>query len=709
MNRLSGEKSPYLMQHATNPVDWYPWGDEAFERAKREDKPVFLSIGYAACHWCHVMEKESFADPETARLLNDAFVCIKVDREERPDLDQLYITAAQAMTGMAGWPLTILLTPDRHPFYAATYIPREARFGSPGLKDLIPRIVQAWQEKREEILSAGSAIADALNTSNPVQGKEPGVDLLHRTYDSLRATYDMQNGGFGNAPKFPSPHTILFLLRYWNRTGKRDALGMAASTLDAIAAGGIRDHIGGGFHRYSTDAGWLVPHFEKILYDQALLSIAYAELFQATENPRYREIAEDTLDYVLTLLASPEGGFWSSEDADSEGEEGKYYLWERSEIENVLGKDEGEFFSGLFGITAQGNFREPGSEILSGKNILHIPRRDGIPLGMMDSDPGKNERIALARQKLAKARNGRVPPALDDKILTDWNGLMIAALARVGRLQPEPRNNSYYQAAEKGVEFLLRNLRNTEGRLLHRFHQGTSGIPALASDYAYLIWGLVELYETGYEPKYLKDAVRLQEEFIRYFLDPDGGGFYSSPNDASDIIARQKELYDGAMPSTNSVAFRNLILLSHLTGNSKYENLAGRVSRIFTEMAEKAPAGFTFFGSGLDFALGPSWELVLCETPGGEGAGQLLRELNQAFLPSLVTLVKRPGKSGEELGTIAPYTKDMVPKGDQPVTAYLCSGNACSIQTSDINKILDILKNETLRGQSAERKNQYKK
>ncbi|MEN6611588.1 MAG: thioredoxin domain-containing protein [Methanoregulaceae archaeon] len=693
MNRLSREKSPYLLQHATNPVDWYPWGDEAFNRAKCEDKPVFLSIGYAACHWCHVMERESFADPETARLLNEAFVCIKVDREERPDLDQIYLTAAQAITGTAGWPLTILLTPDRLPFYAATYIPREARFGSPGLRDLIPRIVSAWLEKRSEILSAGTAIATAIRNSIPLPGNEPGEELLHRTFETLARTFDPENGGFGGAPKFPTPHVLMVLLRYWNRTGKRDALAMAASSLDAMAMGGIRDHIGGGFHRYSTDPHWLVPHFEKMLYDQALLGVACTEIFLATGNTWYREVAEDTLDYVLGRLSSPDGGFYSSEDADSEGSEGKYYLWTRDEIETVLGKDEAACIGELFHVSEMGNFREPGTGASSGKNILYrtglqeiCDRKSGR------EDPAVAGRIRQARQKLAEARSRRVPPRLDDKVLTDWNGLMIAALARAARVCSDTRDNRYLDAARRCADFILLRLRASDGRLLHRFRDGEAAIPALAADYAFLIWGLLELYEAGFEPRFLREARDLQKEFTTYFGDPGDGGYFSAPDDASDLLARQKELYDGALPSPNAVAFRNLIWLSRLTGNREYENEAERIARLYSGMAEQSPTGCTFFQIGLDFALGPSWELVICGDRGDTGAGPLLGTLNRTFLPSLLTLLRLPGDPGKELGEVAPVTRTMDTRKGEAVTAYLCSGTACSLVTGDPARILEILR-----------------
>lgn len=693
VNRLSREKSPYLLQHATNPVDWYPWGDEAFDRAKREDKPVFLSIGYTACHWCHVMEQESFADPEIAQLLNGAFVCIKVDREERPDIDQIYLAAAQTITGTAGWPLTILLTPDRLPFYAATYIPRDARFGSPGLMDLIPRIVSAWKEKRSEILTAGSAIATALRDSDPLPGGIPGGKLLHRTFEFLSRTFDTTNGGFGGAPKFPTPHTLMFLLRYWNRTGKKDALAMAARTLDAMAMGGIRDHIGGGFHRYSTDPNWLVPHFEKMLYDQALLTMAYLEVFLATGNSRYREVAEDTLDYVLGRLSSPEGGFYSSEDADSEGSEGKYYLWTRDEIETILGNEEAAFIGEIFHIRETGNFREPVTGAWSGKNILHTTgkleacsRRSG------SEGPAVADHLGQSRQILAEVRSHRVPPRRDDKVLTDWNGLMIAALARAARVCSDIQDRHYLDTARRCADFILLRLRAPDGRLLHRFRDGEAAIPAFAADYAFLIWGLLELYEAGFDPRFLREARDLQQELMKHFRDPGRGGYFSAPDDASDLIARQKELYDGAVPSANSVAFRNLLWLSRLTGNSEYEKEADRIARLYSGLAEQTPTGCTFFQNGLDFALGPSWELVICGDRGDNEAELLLYTLNRTFLPSLLMIRKLPGDPGRDLEGIAPFTRTMDSRKGETFTAYLCSGTECSQVTGDSVRILEILR-----------------
>ncbi|HLG28805.1 MAG TPA: thioredoxin domain-containing protein, partial [Candidatus Brocadiales bacterium] len=573
-NRLINEKSPYLLQHADNPVDWYPWGDEAFEKARKENKPILLSIGYSTCHWCHVMEHESFEDPEVARLMNETFVSIKVDREERPDIDNIYMTVCQMISrGNCGWPLNIIMTPDNKPFFAATYIPKEARFGRAGMLELIPRLKELWTTQRDEVMKSAnqitSALQQGLGSSGQLKGEELDESSLEKAYDQLAGTFDSSNGGIGTAPKFPTPHNYLFLLRYWKRSGNENALAMVEKTLQSMRLGGIYDHVGFGFHRYSTDPNWFVPHFEKMLYDQAMLAMAYIEAYQATGKKDYEQTAREIFTYVLRDMTDPGGGFYSAEDADSEGEEGKFYLWSEREIKQVLGKDDAEFFIKVFNIDEEGNFGEEATGRKTGDNILHLKKPVAeIALSLNISQEELNKKIQVAREKLFKVREKRVHPHKDDKVLTDWNGLMIAALAKGSQAFNEPE---YSVAAGRAVDFILKNLRDKSGELLHRYRDGESGIRANVTDYAFLVWGLTELYEATFDVNYLKTALELNRELIENFWDEDNGGFYFTSSDVEELIVRQKEINDGAIPSGNSVAMLNLIRLGRITANSDLE------------------------------------------------------------------------------------------------------------------------------------------
>ena len=520
-NRLISEKSPYLLQHAHNPVDWCPWGDEAFEAAARQDKPVFLSVGYSTCHWCHVMAHESFEDPAVAALLNQAFVCIKVDREERPDIDQMYMSVAQAMTGRGGWPLTIIMTPEKKPFFAATYIPKTGRYGQAGMMEIIPRIQDLWEKNRDDLSGSADKILDYLRQTQNLPSAH-SIDLdaafLERGYEGLSSIYDPQNAGFGTAPKFPTPHNLLFLLRHWHRTGEANALQMVEATLQAMRMGGIYDHVGFGFHRYSTDAQWFVPHFEKMLYDQALMAIAYTEGYQATGKEEYARTAREILDYVLRDMTSPQGGFFSAEDADSEGEEGKFYVWTAEELKETLNREEFKLFIRLFDVHESGNF-EKGRNILRQRSAL-VDAASVLKISEQDL----YDQLEKIRAKLFLAREKRAHPFKDDKILTDWNGLMIAALAKAAQALHEVK---YAKKAIKAADFMLEEMQTTDGRLLHRY-RGEAGIFANLDDYAFLIWGLIDLYETVFEVKYLKAAIQLNQVMMRHFWDKDRGGFFFS-------------------------------------------------------------------------------------------------------------------------------------------------------------------------------------
>jgi uncharacterized protein YyaL (SSP411 family) len=680
MNRLSKEKSPYLRQHADNPVDWYPWGDEAFERARLEDRPVFLSIGYSTCHWCHVMERESFADEEVARLLNGTFVCVKVDREERPDLDQYFMSVGQALTGAGGWPLTIVMTPDKKAFFAGTYFPKERRWGRPGLMDLVPRIGEAWRTRRDEILRSADGIIETVRAARSrAETRDPGrreltLEVFDRAFHDLEADFDAKHGGFGSAPKFPTPHHLGFLLRYWKRTGNAAALAMAEGTLQAMRRGGIRDHLGFGFHRYSTDASWLVPHFEKMLYDQALLAEVYAEAFLATGKPEYRETTADTLEYVLRDLTSSEGGFYTAEDADSEGEEGRFYLWTKEEIRNVLGDKGSGLAIEAFNVRPEGNFTEPGGHP-DGRNILHLNRT------------GASEKTLRAvRDKLFLARERRIHPFKDTKILADWNGLAIGALARAARITDDSR---FLEAAERSARFALEKMRRPGGRLFHAFMEGEARVPAFLDDYAFLIKGLVELYQTGLNLSYLESALELAGIALTDFADSTDGGFFAVPPD-SELPVRTKDSYDGAVPSGNSVMLMNLLRLARLTGRGELEEAAGRLTNAFADRVGAQPHAHAEFLRGLDYAFGPATEIVVVGRAVADGTKTLLKSLHKVFLPNAVVLFKPAGKGASRIEKLAPFTKDMR-EVDGAAAAYVCTGGRCLrpvVTAEELDRIL---------------------
>jgi uncharacterized protein YyaL (SSP411 family) len=620
-NKLAGEKSPYLLQHAANPVDWYPWGREAFDKARREDKPVFLSIGYSTCHWCHVMAHESFEDAEVARRLNDAFVAVKVDREERPDIDNLYMTVCQLMTGSGGWPLTIIMTADGKPFFAATYIPKENRFGKVGLLELVPRVTHLWRTEREKALAVAAEVEAALarispgRPASPVAPTAPGrpepespvahsaeherrlrSTMLDAAYVGLSEAFDEQHGGFGGPPKFPSPHNLFFLLRYGKRTGRREALEMVERTLDEMRRGGIYDQVEFGFHRYSTDDRWLVPHFEKMLYDQALLVMAYTEAFEATGKLEYRRTAEETLAYVMGDMTSEGGGFFSAEDADSEGEEGKFYIWEAKEFREATGEN-GALASRVFGVTDAGNVSGHPAGFPQGANVLHITRPLAELAGGSPQELAElGRRLDAIRDALLAKRRERVRPGRDDKVLTDWNGLVIAALAKAALAFGEPR---YAEAARRAADFVLGEMRSPSGRLLHVWRDGVAAVDGCLDDYVFIVWGLVDLYEATLGPRYLETAVELNRAMLGHFGAPDGG-FYFTRDDGEKLLARQKLVYDGAVPSGNSAALLNLARLARATGDPGLEASAARHARWLYSAAHKAPLAHVHFLVGLE-------------------------------------------------------------------------------------------------------------
>jgi uncharacterized protein YyaL (SSP411 family) len=684
-NRLANEKSPYLLQHANNPVNWYPWGEEAFEKARSEDKPIFLSIGYSTCHWCHVMEHESFEDLLVAELMNDAFVCIKVDREERPDIDNVYMTVCQMMTHGGGWPLTIIMTPDKKPFFAGTYIPKENRFGRTGMIELIPQIKNAWIERRADILASAEQITSALQqTGNSVaSGSNIGEITLTTAFDQLKGRFDSKLGGFTGQRKFPIPHNYMFLLRYWNRSGDEKGLEIVEKSLKSMRYGGIYDHVGFGFHRYSTDPNWFLPHFEKMLYDQALLAMAYIEAYQVTGDEFYAQTAREVFTYVIRDMTSPDGGFYSAEDADSEGEEGKFYLWTDDELTNLLGEQDAKLARRIFNVETRGNYREEASGHDTGANILHMTQSLPELASALNMTLDQfDKKIDDIRAKLFDYRERRIHPYKDDKILTDWNGLMIAALARGAQALGD---DEYRKAAENAADFMLARMRTDDGRLLHRFRDGEAIIPAYIDDYAFLTWGLLELYEATFSVDYLKVAIELNDTAIEHFWDGSAGGFFFTADDSEDLIHRSKEIYDGAVPSGNAVAMLNLIRLGRMTGNPSLEQRASELSNAFSGTIAQSPSNHTLFMMALDFAVGPSYEVVIVGNP--ETSENLLGRLRTEFIPNKVVIMRPDGEESPEITKIAAYTKSQTSMDGKP-TVYVYLNFNCKLPTTDPNEML---------------------
>lgn len=668
-NRLSGEKSPYLLQHANNPVDWFPWGEEAFAKATREDKPVFLSIGYSTCHWCHVMERESFEDREVADLLNRHFVSIKVDREERPDIDHIYMTVCQALTGQGGWPLTVLLTPDKKPFFAGTYFPKHSKWGRSGLMEILEQVAEKWHRSRDTVTRAGDMIVDQLELHFQPGGEPAGEtpeQIVEKCFQELHASFDPKYGGFRQAPKFPTPHNIVFLLRYWRRTGNREALAMAEKTLHSMYRGGIYDHVGFGFARYSTDLRWLVPHFEKMLYDNALLALAYLEAYQATGNGFYAAVARRIFQYVLRDMTHPEGGFYSAEDADSEGVEGKFYVWTPAEVEQVLGEGKGRIYNRVYDITPGGNFEGHSIPNL----IMGLPGERAAEFGLEESR--LSNLLEECRQKLFAHREKRVRPYKDDKILTAWNGLMIAALARGAAVL---NDQSYLAAAEKADCFLRTRLVR-DGRLLARYRDGEAAHKAYLDDYAFYTWGLIELYRATFHPAFLVRAVQMVRATEELFRDEKDGGFFFYGSDSEQLIARPKEVYDGATPSGNSVMALNMLQLAAATGDAQMEETARRTLEKFSGAVAEHPAGYTYFATALLFAAGPAVEVTVSGSREDPAVREMLELSRQRYNPDAVFLFRPAGDESLELEAVAPHVRQRLPIQGRGA-AYVCRDRAC--------------------------------
>jgi uncharacterized protein YyaL (SSP411 family) len=688
-NRLIDEKSPYLLQHAHNPVDWYPWGDEAFDRAAAEDKAVFLSIGYSTCHWCHVMEEESFCDAEVAELLNRDFVCIKVDREERPDLDHIYMATCQLVTGTGGWPLTIFMTPDRKPFFAGSYFPKTTRFGRMGIVELIGEITNAWKNERPKITEATEDILSTLQESlSPDPGEALGGKIVDQVFEELSFQFESRYGGFGKAPKFPTPGNLFFLLRYWKRTGNPEALQMMEKTLQSMKMGGIYDHIGFGFHRYSTDAQWLLPHYEKMLSDQALLAMAYTEAYQATSKEEYKDTAMEIFTYVLRDMTDEDGAFYSAEDADSEGEEGKFYTWTTSEIDRLLDGKEALAARKVYNLQDEGNFSlEAGQQ--SNENIFHRTN----DLDDLASELGivKDELIGILdriRTKLFKARAARIHPYKDDKILTDWNGLMIAALAKGAAVFGE---DIYSAAAERSARFLLQNLVNDSGELLHRYRDDNAGIPGNIDDYAFLIWGLLELYQATFDIRHLEEAVKLCDGMISRFWDDESGGFFFTCQGSGPLPISHKTAMDGATPSGNAVAAMNLLRLGRITADAGLEERVASIGKAFSNQISQYPAAFVCFIYTLAMAMDPSQEVVIAGDPSRQDTRDMVDAVRAEYLPSLTMILAPATSERARTAALAPYTEKMLPVDDQ-AAAYICRNYVCQAPVTSVEEMLSLVR-----------------
>lgn len=669
-NRLLKEKSPYLLQHAYNPVQWYPWGAEAFEKARQEDKPVFLSIGYSTCHWCHVMAHESFEDETVAALLNASFVAVKVDREERPDVDAVYMAVCQALTGSGGWPLTVFLTPEQKPFYVGTYFPKERRYGQPGLIELLQRIGALWRQDREALLQNGDAITAAIQQPSGGSQQEPTKELLRRAYRWLRQQFDPLWGGFGPAPKFPTPHNLLFLMEYAQLEQESEALAMAERTLQQMARGGLQDQIGGGFSRYSTDERWLAPHFEKMLYDNALLIMAYVRAYQLTGDGQYSQVARRTADYVLRELTDEQGGFYCGQDADSDGVEGKYYVLTPQEVLAVLGSEDGAALNARYDITGAGNFE--------GKSIPNL---------LKTAEPGWPAHDARL-QKLYDYRRKRTALHRDDKVLLAWNSWMIVALARAGQVLQEPR---YLQAAQRAQRFLARSMTDGQNRLFLRWRQGEAAHAGQLEDYGVYGLALLELYQATLDVAYLQQALLRAEQMVALFEDQQRGGYYLTANDAEQLIARPKETYDGALPSGNSVAGLLLQRLALLSGQARWQECAHRQLCFLAAQLDCAPAGHCFALLALAWALYPHQELVCVAASDQEG--QMRAELEaygQAHGGARLSVLLKTKENAALLAQCAPFTA-AYPLPAAGAVYYLCQDGACRAPVDSLESLAQLV------------------
>ncbi|HET7088388.1 MAG TPA: thioredoxin domain-containing protein [Anaerolineae bacterium] len=676
-NRLANESSPYLLQHANNPVDWYPWGEEALRKAKEENKPIFLSIGYAACHWCHVMEHESFEDPATAAIMNEHFVNIKVDREERPDLDTIYMQTVVAMTGGGGWPMSVWLTPDGVPFYGGTYFPGTPRHGLPSFAQVLTALADVWKHQPDQLQSTTESVLEHLRQESGLSGQAGGAlsaDVLDVTVQNIGASFDWANGGWGRAPKFPQPMTIEFLLRYHARKRDEYSLRMVGHALTVMARGGIYDQLGGGFHRYSTDASWIVPHFEKMLYDNSQLARAYLHAWQLTGTDFYRRIAVETLDYVAREMTHPDGGFYSTQDADSEGEEGKFFVWSIDEIRDLLG-DEAILFNEVYGVKRDGNFE--------GHNILHVARdpaevaqANGIGVEHLSAILGE------AKRKLFEAREQRAKPGRDEKVLTAWNGLMLAGFAEAARAM---KRDDYRQIAVRSAEFILREMRTPEGRLLRTWKDGSGAkLNGYLEDYTHLIEGLLELYQATFDSRWFVAARELAETMIAHFAAPDGA-FYDTSDDHEALVIRPRDLQDNAVPSGNAMAATVLLKLGAYTGETRYTEIAERMLTGLHGALQQYPTAFGQWLVAYEFAAGSPKEIAVVGDPESADTGAMLDVIFEGFRPHQVVALKRPGEASPI--PLLDYREQI----DGKATVSVCQHFACQMPVTEPRDLVEQL------------------
>ena len=667
-NRLANESSPYLLQHKDNPVDWHPWGEEALAKSRDQNKPIFLSIGYSACHWCHVMEHESFESEAIAAELNEKFVCIKVDREERPDLDQIYMNAVQMLTGHGGWPMSVFLTPDLQPFYGGTYWPPTAARGMPGFDQIIAAVHDAWTNRRDQAIEQAQELTNQLQQAGLPSESEEQIteDLIRAAGGKLEQIYDFRNGGFGSAPKFPHSMDVQLLFRIYERRPRDGVLKMATLNLDKMARGGIYDHLAGGFARYTVDERWLVPHFEKMLYDNALLVDAYLDGYLVTQDENYARITRETLDYILTYMTDESGGFHSTEDADSEGEEGKFYVWTVEEIERILGREKAERFCYTYDVSERGNFE--------GKSILNLPKTIEQVAALRKWDLTElNAELAESRAKLLDVRDRRVRPGKDDKVLTSWNGLMINSMARAASVLDDEK---YLTAAVRATEFILNEMLRDDGRLLHTWRHGQAKLDAYLDDYTYLINALVTLYEASFAERWIDEAVRLADIVMERFADKEGGGFFYTAADHEQLIARNKDIQDSSVPSGNSMAATGLLRLGALCGRTDYTEAAESTIASATHMMTRHPSATGQMLIAADRQIGPSREIVIIGDPNEPDTADVIRTIRQGYLPNGVVACRRGDQVENESQHLSAIFADKISQSNLP-TVYVCENFAC--------------------------------
>jgi uncharacterized protein len=689
-NKLIEETSPYLLQHAHNPVNWYPWGEEALKLASETDKPIFLSIGYSACHWCHVMEQESFENESIAQIMNEHFVCIKVDREERPDIDEIYMSAVQMMTGSGGWPLSVWLTADLKPFFGGTYFPPENKWGRVGFKNILTQIASLWHQERDKLLQSANQLKDNINQLSEVNisDEEIKIDLWHGAINFIKSRYDEKYGGFGQAPKFPQAMEISFLLRYYFHTADKLVLDMVENTLQRMAQGGIYDQLGGGFHRYATDEKWLVPHFEKMLYDNALLAITYLEAFQITNKQFYADIASETLDYVLREMTSVEGGFFSSQDADSEGDEGKFYVWQKSEIEQILTENKAQLFCDFYDVSENGNWE--------GKNILNVSQNL--------SDFSKKEKFAANelkkrllsyRQKLYQERIKRIAPGTDDKIITAWNGMMISAMCKGYQVLKDER---YLSSAKKAANFLLIEMYKN-GKILRTHRNGKSHLNGYLSDYALIISALLDLYETTFELNYLEKSLELNTLLFQKFWDDKAGGFFFTPSDHEKLLVKTRNASDNAVPSGNSVAVENLLRISEFTSDRSLKEKAELTVKLYLDQVRKYPTGYAYLLGSMDYFWGSPKEIVISGDENSNEVQKMISSIFEKYLPNKVVILANPAlfADKENLLKKLPIINGKLTK-DGSMKVYLCENFTCKSPFTDYKQFLEYYDSIVLKG-----------